>query len=284
MPRRSTRPTGYFGYGNSGRYNAHFSKAQLEVKSARASYFGTSTTGVIEAAAKLYQLLDGVEGMLDTFTLNAARRLYFKIQERVPYRTGRLAQSVRVNRTGNGKTITGFEAYAFAVNPDTGEEYAVEQHENVYYKHAPGRTHHYISIPFQKVIDDLEEQLLRNSVRIAQILYRPDAAYKYNALYSSPSEKRYKGDLSWEERSAIAKRIPHYKNSINFTTPNAADDALLHEIAEMLGMEAYLRAEYVESNRRWLQSVLDETPIESTLVERTGLRKMSGKRQGYYKR
>ena len=175
----------------------------------RGAYF-SSLASVSQAQAGLTALLEAVEGDLNEITYQNARRLYFLIQQRVPYRTGRLAESVRVDRVlGTGGKVYGFRAYAFAVNPETGEEYAVEQHENTRYKHAPGRTDHYISIPFEQVIKLIERELEDNARTIVKRM-NMDQSERNRVWRRDPNPEAFRSYFS------NLKNLPHKRGSVNF--------------------------------------------------------------------
>lgn len=175
----------------------------------RGAYF-SNLASVSSAQASLQALLEAVEGNLENITYQNGRRLYMMIQQRVPYRSGRLAASVRVDRIrGVGGRVTGFRAYAFAVNPDTGEEYAVEQHENTSYHHAPGRTHHYISIPFEQVINLMDHELRDNAEWITKQMY----------MDNTGRNRIWRQDPNPEAFASYFKNlqnIPHRRGSVNF--------------------------------------------------------------------
>jgi len=66
----------------------------------------------------------------------------------VPYDTGRLMKGTEfVTRKHRGSVEVQFRSSA--VNPKTGNNYALDQHENIKYKHLIGRKAHYLSDPIR---------------------------------------------------------------------------------------------------------------------------------------
>lgn len=195
---------------------ATFTPKQAREHVYRGAYF-SSLASVRQAQESLTALLEATEGNLDQITYYGAKRLYSMILQRVPYRSGRLAASVRVDRVmGMGGRISGFRAYAFAVNPDTGEEYAVEQHENERYKHAPGRTHHYISIPFEQVVGMIERELQENAEYITNQLYM-DTAGRNKIWKSDPNPEAFR------QYFRNLANIPRKRGSVNFGKSMSVD-------------------------------------------------------------
>lgn len=125
-------------------------------------YWKINSPSLANAAASLTSLLDGVEGAIKENLVFERKMMYREAIAEVPYDTGRLLQSIRVFNWQKGNTY-GVTATAFAVNPETGEEYSVEQHENPFYKHRNGRKYHYLSDPYWRMVARLENQIDRDT-------------------------------------------------------------------------------------------------------------------------
>lgn len=174
----------------------------------RGAYFRSNVASVAAAQDALSKMLEAVDGNLEDLTYDAAKQLHHMIIARVPLRTGRLLQSVRVDRIRGTKGVAGFRAYAFAINPQTGEEYAVEQHENESYRHLPGRTAHYISIPFEQVTAELEKVLTANAVSLTRQLFM------YKQDVHDPARFR-------NYSTAIRVQTPHLRDKIDLSGDHA---------------------------------------------------------------
>lgn len=72
-------------------------------------------------------------------------------QSLAPYKTGALEAGIRLQRMGN-QHMSGFTISASAINPNTGYDYAMIQHENLDYKHTKGQAK-YIEQPMQEAVD-----------------------------------------------------------------------------------------------------------------------------------
>lgn len=75
----------------------------------------------------------------------------------VPYDTGALQSTGRVSPTQ--VTSQAIEVAIGFGDPARGVDYALEQHENLEYRHVPGRTAKYLEVPFMQAVGQLESRL-----------------------------------------------------------------------------------------------------------------------------
>lgn len=75
----------------------------------------------------------------------------------VPVDTGRLQRSIRV-RISRDKTRPGINVSAVAYDPETGENYAPDQHENLRYRHTVGKAH-FLSDPLEHETEEFKVRM-----------------------------------------------------------------------------------------------------------------------------
>lgn len=121
---------------------------------------GSSATrqeSVQEAKKKLRTFLKTLDTVPTEILQTEAPILYAEIISEVPYDTGKLERSVRV-KVARDKRRPGINASASAIS-SRGYNYAGRQHEDENLNHPIKGKAHYISDPFERCIQRIQQQM-----------------------------------------------------------------------------------------------------------------------------
>ncbi len=119
----------------------------------------SSTKSASRAVKRLSKWLSELETVPYDQIVKSAEKIKNSAQAQVPYKSGKLQESIDTNIYGDtGRISLVVEASALSKR---GYDYAGIQHENPSYNHLPGRKYHYISDPFNAEIPNLQRRIRR---------------------------------------------------------------------------------------------------------------------------
>lgn len=122
-----------------------------------ASGSATSTQSVQMAKKRLQKFIKKLDTVPTKVLQEEAKTLKAEIIAEVPYKTGKLEKSVRV-AVSRDKKRPGINASASA-RSTSGYNYAGIQHENTKFRHPVKGKDHYISDPFNRMVDRVMSKL-----------------------------------------------------------------------------------------------------------------------------
>lgn len=102
------------------------------------------------------KLLRNIENKTEKGILEASKIILQEAKKIVPKDTGALEDSGKITKIKDGYRIS-FQAFS-----EKGYDYAPIQHENLEFKHSPGRTAKYLELPIKRNIKKIEKIIERN--------------------------------------------------------------------------------------------------------------------------
>lgn len=121
-------------------------------------FSATKGQSALDARNRIAKYVKQLGGVADEILQAEAKTIYSEAVSEVPFASGRLASSIRV-QVSRSKSRPGINALASA-RSTRGYNYAGIQHENEEFSHPNGRKAHFLSDPMNRSSERLMKTLL----------------------------------------------------------------------------------------------------------------------------